>query len=153
MNFRPYDAEIKGAPQNSIIGGATLWALGGKKPAEYKGVAQFFNYISQPELQAKWHEATGYVQITYAAAELVAKSGYYDKVPGADIAVKQLNFKPPTANSKGLRFGNFVQGRDVIEEEIEAALAGKKTAQAAMDDAVKRGNEILRKFQATVKED
>ena len=152
VNFLPYDADIKGAPQNSIIGGASLWVLGGKKPIENKGVAQFFNYISQPELQAKWHELTGYVPITYAAAELVTKSGYYDKVPGADIAVKQLNYKPPTANSKGLRFGNFVQGRDVIEEEIEAALAGKKSAQEAMDDAVRRGNEILRKFQATVKE-
>ena len=153
VNFLPYDAEIKGAPQNSIIGGATLWVLGGKKPAEYKGVAQFFNYLSQPEIQAKWHEQTGYVPITYAAVELVKKSGYYDKVPGADIAVKQLTFKPPTANSKGLRFGNYVQGRDVIEQEIEAALAGKKSAQAAMDDAVKRGNEILRKFQATVKDE
>ena len=89
--------------------------------------------------------------ITYAAAELTRKSGYYEKNPGTDIAVKQLNNKPPTANSKGLRFGNFVQGRAVIEEEIEAALAGKKDAKTAMDDAVRRGNEILRKFQATNK--
>ena len=152
VNFLPYHDDIKGAPQNSIIGGASLWVLGGKSAAENKGVAQFFNYISQPELQAKWHEMTGYVPITYAAAELAAKSGYYDKFPGADIAVKQLNYKPPTANSKGLRFGNFVQGRDVIEEEMEAALSGKKSAKAALDDAVTRGNEILRKFQATVKE-
>jgi len=67
------------------------------------------------------------------------------------VAVKQLNFKTPTANSKGLRFGNYVQGRAVIEEEIEAALAGKKTPQQAMDDAVSRGNEILRKFESTNK--
>jgi sn-glycerol 3-phosphate transport system substrate-binding protein len=147
VNFLPYHDEIKGAPQNSIIGGASLWVLGGKKPAEYKGVAQFFNYLSQPELQSQWHKDSGYVPITNAAAELTKKSGYYEQNPGTDVAVKQLNNKPPTANSKGLRFGNFVQGRDVIEEEIEAALAGKKDAKTAMNDAVKRGNDILRKFE------
>jgi sn-glycerol 3-phosphate transport system substrate-binding protein len=151
VNFLPYNDSIPGAPQNSIIGGASLWVLGGKKAAEYKGVAQFFNYISQPELQAEWHQGTGYVPITNAAAELTAKSGYYEKNPGTDVAVKQLNNKAPTANSKGLRFGNFVQGRDVIEEEIESVLAGKKDAKAAMDEAVRRGNEILRKFAAANK--
>ena len=147
VNFMPYEDSIKGAPQNSIIGGASLWVLGGKKAAEYKGVAQFFNYLSQPELQMQWHKDSGYVPITNAAAELTRKSGYYEQNPGTDVAVKELNNKPPTANSKGLRFGNFVQGRTVIEEEIEAVLAGKKDAKTAMDDAVKRGNDILRKFE------
>jgi sn-glycerol 3-phosphate transport system substrate-binding protein len=147
VNFLPYTDTIKGAPQNSIIGGASLWVLGGKKPAEYKGVAQFFNYLSQPELQMQWHKDSGYVPITNAAAELTKKSGYYEQNPGTDVAVKQLNNKTPTANSKGLRFGNFVQGRTVIEEEIESVLSGKKSAQAAMDDAVKRGDDILRKFE------
>lgn len=152
VNFLPYHDSIPGAPQNSIIGGASLWVLSGKPAGDYKGVAQFMNYISQPEMQARWHQLTGYVPITNAAAELTAKSGYYEKNPGTDIAVKQLNNKPPTANSKGLRFGNFVQGRTVIEEEMEAVFAGNKSAKQAMDDAVRRGNEILRKFAATVKD-
>ena len=59
-----------------------------------------------------WHTSTGYVPITQAAYELTRKSGFYDKNPGADMPVKQLTNKAPTANSKGLRFGNFVQGRD-----------------------------------------
>jgi sn-glycerol 3-phosphate transport system substrate-binding protein len=152
VNFLPYNDSIQGAPQNSIIGGASLWVLSGKKPVEYKGVAQFMAYISQPELQARWHQLTGYVPITYAAAELTKQQGYYEKNPGTDIAVKQLNNKPPTANSKGLRFGNFVQGRTVIEEEMEAVFAGKKDAKTAMDDAVRRGNEILKKFATTARD-
>jgi sn-glycerol 3-phosphate transport system substrate-binding protein len=152
VNFLPYNDAIKGAPQNSIIGGASLWVLGGKKATEYKGVAKFLNYLSGTELQAKWHQGSGYVPITNAAAELTKNSGFYEKNPGNDVAVKQLNNKPPTANSKGLRFGNFVQGRNVIEEEMEAAFSGKKDAKTAMDDAVRRGNAILRKFQSTVRE-
>ena len=151
VNFIPYHDDVKGAPQNSIIGGASLWVMSGKKPADYAGVAKFFAYLSKPAIQMQWHTATGYVPITMAAYEVTRASGFYDRNPGADIAVKQLTNKPPTGNSKGLRFGNFVQGREVIEEEMEAVFAGKKDAKTALDDAVKRGNDVLRKFQAANK--
>ena len=151
INFIPYHDDVKGAPQNSIIGGASLWVMGGKKPPEYRGVAKFFAYLSRPEVQMGWHTRTGYVPITQAAYELTRKSGFYAKEPGAEMVVKQLTHKAPTANSKGLRFGNFVQGREVIEEELEAAFAGRKDAKTAMDDAVRRGNEVLRKFEAANK--
>jgi sn-glycerol 3-phosphate transport system substrate-binding protein len=151
LSFLPYHDDVKGAPQNSIIGGASLWVMGGKKPDEYKGVAKFMAFLSQPDIQMGWHTTTGYVPITLAAYELTRKSGFYDKNPGRDTAVKQLTLNAPTENSKGLRFGNYVQGREVIEEEMEAVFAGKKDAQTALNDAVKRGNEILRKFQAANK--
>jgi sn-glycerol 3-phosphate transport system substrate-binding protein len=148
VNFIPYHDDVKGAPQNSIIGGASLWVMGGKTNNAYKGVARFFAFLSKPEVQMEWHKDTGYVPITMAAYELTKKSGFYDQNPGAEVAIKQLTNKPPTANSKGLRFGNFVQGRQVIEEEMEAVFAGKKDAKAALDEAVARGNDILRKFEA-----
>jgi sn-glycerol 3-phosphate transport system substrate-binding protein len=148
-HFLPYHDDVKGAPQNSIIGGASLWVMAGRKPAEYRGVAKFFSYLSRPEVQMEWHTGTGYVPITLAAYEMTRNSGYYDKEPGAETTIKQLTNKAPTANSKGLRFGNFVQGREVIEEEMEQVFAGKKTAKQALDDATNRGNQILRKFEAT----
>jgi len=150
-HFLPYYDDVKGAPQNSIIGGASLWVMGGKKPVEYKGVAKFFAFLSQPDVQMDWHTSTGYVPITLAAYELTRKSGYYKQNPGAQTTIQQLTHKPPTENSKGLRFGNFVQGREVIEEEMETVFAGRKDAKSALDDAVRRGNEILRKFEAATK--
>jgi sn-glycerol 3-phosphate transport system substrate-binding protein len=151
VHFLPYWDDVKGAPQNSIIGGASLWVMGGKTPNVYKGVAEFFNFLSKPENQMFWHVGTGYLPITMAAYEMTKKSGFYNEHPEAEVAIKQLTNKPPTANSKGLRFGNFVQGREVIEEELEAAFEGKKSAKEALDEAVKRGNEILRRFQAANK--
>jgi sn-glycerol 3-phosphate transport system substrate-binding protein len=148
VNPMPYWDDVAGAPQNAIIGGASLWVMGGKTNNAYKGVAKFFGFLSRPEIQMEWHTGTGYVPITYAAYELTKKSGFYDKNPGAQIAIKELTNKPPTANSKGLRFGNFVQGRDVIEDELEAVFAGKKDAKSALEEGQKRGNEILRKFEA-----
>ena len=151
VNFIPYHDDVKGAPQNSIIGGASLWVMAKKPAADYKGVAKFFSFLSRPEIQMYWHTFTGYVPITLAAYEMTKKSGFYDKNPGAELAVKQLTNKPPTANSKGLRFGNYVQGREVIEEEMEGVFAGNKSAKEALDNAVRRGNEILRKFEAANK--
>ena len=143
----PYWPDLPGAPQNSIIGGATLWVLGGHEDEEYKGVAAFFNYLSSAEVQAGWHQSTGYLPITLSAAELTEQQGFYRDNPGTDTAIEQMTGKAPTANSKGLRLGNFVQIRDIINEELEAIWAGQKTAQAGLDDAVSRGNELLRKFE------
>jgi sn-glycerol 3-phosphate transport system substrate-binding protein len=151
VNFIPYHDDVKGAPQNSVIGGASLWVMAKKPAADYRGVAKFFSFLSQPDIQMHWHTTTGYVPITLAAYEMTKKSGFYDKNPGHELAVRQLTNKAPTENSRGLRFGNYVQGREVIEEEMEAVFAGRKDAKAAMDDAVRRGNDILRRFEAANK--
>jgi sn-glycerol 3-phosphate transport system substrate-binding protein len=145
----PYYPDVTGAPQNSIIGGATLWVLSGKPKNEYPGVARFFAYLSSPEVQSKWHMDTGYVPITKAAYQRTRAQGFYDKFPGRDVAVEQLNLKPPTDNSKGLRIGNFVQIRDVMDEELEAVWAGQKTAKQALDAAAERGNKLLADFART----
>ncbi|MFG1277026.1 sn-glycerol-3-phosphate ABC transporter substrate-binding protein UgpB [Xanthobacter autotrophicus] len=143
----PYWPDVNGAPQNAIIGGATLWVLTGRPVEEYKGVAKFFGYLSRPEVQAWWHQNTGYLPITKAAYDLSRAQGFYEKNPGTDDSIRQMTLNPPTANSKGLRFGNFLQIRDVIEEELEATLAGQKSAQAALAAAEARGNEQLRAFE------
>ncbi len=143
----PLDTAVADAPQNSIIGGATLWVLRGKPAENYKGVAEFMKYLSSPEVQAWWHQETGYVPITTAAYELSREQGFYEANPGTDTAIKELSLNPPTPNSRGLRFGNFVQVRDIINEEMEAIWAGQKTAREAMDSAVARGNALLEKFE------
>jgi sn-glycerol 3-phosphate transport system substrate-binding protein len=143
----PYWPDVAAAPQNSIIGGATLWVLKGRPVTEYKGVARFFAFLSRPEVQARWHQATGYLPITRAAYELSRSQQFYDRNPGTDISIKQITVKEPTENTKGLRIGSFVLVRDVIEEELEQAIAGQVPAKAALDSAVRRGNEILRRFE------
>jgi sn-glycerol 3-phosphate transport system substrate-binding protein len=146
----PYYPDVAGAPQNSIIGGASLWVMGGKKAEEYKGVAKFFSFLSDTNRQAKLHQESGYLPITRAAYDKTKADGFYEKNPILETPLKELTNKEPTENSRGLRFGNMVQMRDVWSEEIEAALAGKKTAKEALDTAVARGNEILRQFERNI---
>jgi sn-glycerol 3-phosphate transport system substrate-binding protein len=143
----PYWPDVEGAPQNTSIGGATLWVLRDRPPAEYKGVAKFFGFLSKPEIQAAWHQNTGYLPITQAAFDLTRAQGFYDRNPGTAISIEQITLKPPTENSRGVRLGSFVLVRDVIDDELEQAFSGKKSAQAAMDSAVERGNRLLRQFE------
>ena len=143
----PYWDGVEGAPQNTIIGGASLWVMAGQSDDEYKGVAAFLNFLSSSEIQAKWHQDTGYLPITTAAADLTRDQGFYEANPGTDIAVIQMTAKAPTGNSKGLRLGSFDQIRAIIDEELEAVWAGDKTAEAALGSAVERGNGLLRRFE------
>ncbi|SFR46064.1 sn-glycerol-3-phosphate ABC transporter substrate-binding protein UgpB [Litoreibacter janthinus] len=143
----PYWEGAGNAPQNTIIGGSSLWVLEGHDAEEYKGVSQFLSFLSSSDVQAKWHQNTGYLPITNAAAEQTKAEGFYDANPGTEIAGMQMTGKAPTGNSKGLRLGSFDQIRGIIDEELEAVWAGDKDAQTALDSAKERGDALLRRFE------
>ncbi len=142
----PYYPDVAGAPQNTVIGGASLWVMSGKKAEEYKGVAKFFTYLSDPDVQAANHQRTGYLPITTAAYGITDKSGFYKQNPGTDVSVTQM-IRKVTDKSRGIRLGNFVQIRTVIDEEMEQVWSGKKTAKEGLESAKKRGDELLERFE------
>jgi sn-glycerol 3-phosphate transport system substrate-binding protein len=152
MGYLPYYADVKGAPKNSIIGGAALWVMSAPRRTvdEYRAVAEFFRFISSPEASAKWHIETGYVPVTFSGMQVAQAQGYYTQNPGADLAIRQLTRTIPTKNSKGVRLGNLPEIRTILEEEIERAFQGQQTAKQALDNAVRRGNSVLRRFQQQV---
>jgi sn-glycerol 3-phosphate transport system substrate-binding protein len=145
----PHYDDINGAPHNTLMGGASLWVLNGKTAGEYKGVARFFAFLSQPEVQAEWHQATGYLPITRAAYELTKSAGFYQKYPGTDVGVQEMmnGGSVPLAYSRGIRLGNYLMIRAVVDEELEQTWALVKPPKQALDDAVRRGNELLRRFE------
>ncbi|MCA1490589.1 sn-glycerol-3-phosphate ABC transporter substrate-binding protein UgpB [Ensifer sp. NBAIM29] len=130
-------------PQNTIPGGASLWVFGGKSDEEYKGVAEFFNFLSQTNIQAKLHQISGYLPVTMAAYEETKKSDFYEKNPGRETPILQMMGKAPTENSKGVRLVNLPQVRDILNEEFEAMLAGQQDAKTTLDKAVERGNAAI----------
>lgn len=146
----PYYPDVAGAPQNTVIGGASLWVMSGKKDAEYQGVARFFAHLSKAEEAAKSHQRTGYLPLTKASYELTEKSGFYKQNPGTDVSVEQM-IRKTTDKSRGIRLGNFVQIRTINDEELEQVWAGRKAPKQALDDAVRRGNELLARFEAANK--
>ena len=146
LSTLPYYSDVEGAPQNTVIGGASLWVMSGKKAEEYKGVAQFFSFVSKPDVQSASHKRTGYLPITLEAFALTEKSGYYKENPGTDVAPNQM-IRKTTDKSRGIRLGNYVQIRTIEDEELEQVWAGKKTPKEGLDAIVKRGNEQLERFE------
>ena len=149
----PYDPEVSKSPNNTIIGGASLWVMTSPKrtPEEYKAVAQFFEWIGQPQQAAEYHEHTGYVPVTMAGFEQAKKDGYYGKNPGAELAIASLTRGTVTDNSRGLRLGRLPEIRNILYEEIEKALGGGQSAEAAMEAAQTRGNRVLREFERSAR--
>jgi sn-glycerol 3-phosphate transport system substrate-binding protein len=145
----PYYDDVKGAPKNSIIGGASFWTMTAPNRTieEYKGVAEFYRFIAQPEIVARWHMDTGFLPITFAGYEQAKAAGFYRKNPGADLPMRQLLRTEPTENSRGLRLGNMPEIRVIIQEELEKALQGQQTAAKAIENAARRGNVVLRNFE------
>jgi sn-glycerol 3-phosphate transport system substrate-binding protein len=147
----PLPIEEGTKPQNSIIGGASLWVLQGHTKEEYKGVAAFLKFLASNEMQEYWHKETGYFPITIDAYEDLKSKGYYEKNPLQEVGISQLNRATPTKISRGLRLGYFVQIRNIINEELEQVWNGKKTPKQALDTAVERSNAQLRTFEKTYK--
>lgn len=143
----PYYDEFPHAPHYSVLGGDALWVLSGKSAAEYEGVARFFAYLTRPEIQARWHQKTGYLPVGPAAFELSRRQGFYTTRPGFEKLMKQLSRRAPTANARGLRFGNLLLVRAVIDEELEQVWSGRITPKEALDEAVERGNRLLSQFE------
>jgi len=142
----PFYPDVPGAPQNTVIGGASLWVMSGKKADDYKGVAAFFAHLSKTDVAAASHKRTGYLPVTLPSFEATDKSGFYKQNPGTDVSVTQM-IRKTTEKSRGIRLGNFVQIRTIIDEEMENIWSGKKTASEGLDAAVKRGNEQLERFE------
>ena len=85
----PYHGDVTQSPRNGVIGGASLWTLTARNRTaeEYRGVAEFYRFISEVEQDKWWHHVTGYVPLTLAAYEASRAEGFYTQNPGADAAI------------------------------------------------------------------
>lgn len=147
-DFLPYWKAVDGAGTNSFIGGAALFAMAGKPDAENKCVADFFQFLTSPEVQKYYHQATGYVAITKAAYELAKSEGYYEKTPVAEVGIKQLMLQSGDW-SKGYRLGFYPQIRTIMEREYNRIFSGETSVKQAFETVEKEGNDLLTRFAKT----
>jgi sn-glycerol 3-phosphate transport system substrate-binding protein len=154
VGFLPYWPDVIKEPKNGIVGGASLWVFNApnRSEKEFQGVARFLAFLSEPERLARFAKATGFLPATNAAYDAMKKENFFAQNPGREIPIQQLTRGTPSANSAGYRFGRWTEIRDIYHEEVERALQGQQTAQVALDNAVRRGNEALRQFERTAQQ-
>ena len=145
----PYHGDVTQSPRNGVIGGASLWTLTARNRTaeEYRGVAEFYRFISDVEQDKWWHHVTGYVPLTLAAYEASRAEGFYTQNPGADAAIIQLSRAEPTPNSQGFRLGGFVEIRNIIQEELERGFQGQQNTETLLANANRRADVVLRNFE------
>lgn len=139
----PFYDDLPGVPQNTLVGGAALWAAAGASKETPRGVARFLAYVLRPDVQAEWHQRTGYAPVLLAAYELTRRKGFYEEHPAHGIAVSQLLARAPTEHSRGVRLVGLPFIRSIIDDELESVWEGKKTPIDALNHAVLRGNALL----------
>ena len=148
--FLPYWKSVIDEPKGTFIGGAALFAMSGKPDAEYKGVADFFSYMTNPKNQVFWHKETGYVPITTAAYDVAKAEGYYNESPDAEVGILQLS-QPGGEWTKGYRLGYYVQIRDVMYSKFDDIFSGKSSVDDAFAEMEAESNKLLARFAATYK--
>jgi sn-glycerol 3-phosphate transport system substrate-binding protein len=149
VSYLPHWPDLIEQPLNSIVGGASLWVFNApnRSDEEFRGVAEFLAYLSSTEVLQRFAEGTGFLPATNATFE--AMQPFFAANPGRDVPVLQLVRGTPSENSSGYRFGRWTEIRDFFHEEVERALQGAVTPEAAVASAVARGNEALRAFERT----
>lgn len=147
--FLPHWPDLIDEPLNSIVGGASLWVFNApnRSDDEFRGVAEFLAYLSSTDVLQRFAEGTGFLPATNAAFD--AMEGFFAENPGRDVPVLQLLRGTPSENSSGYRFGRWTEIRDFFHEEVERALQGAVTPEAAVASAIQRGNDALRAFERT----
>src|SRR5690606_2026714 len=128
-------------PGNPLVGGSSLWALSGHPAAEQKAVAQFIAWLASPTVAARWHQETGYLPMTDAAAR-AADVSFYQSIPGAQSIVQSMQ-AAPGPNSRGMRLTRYPAINAILAEETMAALTGKKPPMKAQVDAVARASAAM----------
>jgi sn-glycerol 3-phosphate transport system substrate-binding protein len=147
VGFMPYWSDIPGAPYKLNIGGASFWAVSGFDEKIYRGIAQFFSYLSSTEVQAEWHQKTGYLPITEAAYYLTKKKGFYETHPAVEIAVLEVINQRKTPYTKGIRLGNYLSVREKVIDGLEKAFSQELSVQEALERAIIEGNKVLAEFE------
>ena len=139
---------------NSLVGGASLWTLKGKSEEEYKGAAAFYNFLATPKQTEWWSTVTGYIPVTNTGFDAMMEKGFYNEAPykGREKAIESLTFTPPTENTRGLRLGNYASIRAEMVKTIQDVMFNNAPVQASLEAFDAKGNEILRRFQATYKD-
>lgn len=139
----PVIDDNSGAPFNSLAGGAALWVSQGYSADQLKAAAKFLAYTLTPDTQLTIARQGGYMPLTPAAQ--VGAQGWLLRGDAAaqDMALDNVNKSP--AQGAGIGWISFnPQLRSIVGNEMAAALSGKKSAKAALDTAVSKGQSVYR---------
>lgn len=135
---------------NTFVGGGSLWMLDGHTAKQESVAKEFLDYLRKPETQKNLTAMTGYLPVTQEAYQHIIETTEADDPTFASVHAGYASLNQPSnANSRGIRLGFYTQFRSVFQEETQKAFAGDISMQTALDNAKRRGDQLLRRFERT----
>jgi sn-glycerol 3-phosphate transport system substrate-binding protein len=127
-----------GAP----TGGGNFYVFKKSTPAQQEASLKFMKWATQPARAAQWSIDTGYVAVTPAAWETDVMKKYATEFPPAVVARDQLKYAVAELSTHDNQ-----RVTKVLNDGLQAALTGAKTAEQAMKDAQREAERILRPYR------
>ncbi|WP_439579710.1 ABC transporter substrate-binding protein [Elioraea sp.] len=131
-----------GRRRGSATGGGNIYVFKRASAAQREAAVRFAKFLTAPELAAQWGIDTGYVAVTPAAWETQAMKAYVADFPAAAVARDQL----PHAVAE-LSTHENQRVTKALNDNLQAALTGRKQAGPAMADAQAEAERILRRYR------
>lgn len=131
-----------GVRRGSPTGGGNLYVFKSANAVQREAAVAFAKFLTTPERAAQWGIDTGYVAVTPAAFETPAMRAYVADFPAAAVARDQL----PHAVAE-LSTHENQRVTKALNDNLQAALTGRKQAAPAMADAQAEAERILRQYR------
>jgi sn-glycerol 3-phosphate transport system substrate-binding protein len=131
-----------GKQRGSPTGGGNFYVFKKSTPAQRDAAFRFIKWVTQPARAAQWSIDTGYVAVSPAAYDTPAMKKYVGEFPAAAVARDQL----PHAKAE-LSTHDNQRVTKALNDGLQAALTGTKTPEAAMKDAQREADRLLRPFR------
>lgn len=139
----PVESAIK-KRSNNVSGGAALWAVAGHSKKEYEGIAGFYNYLLQQNVQKNWYNHTGYLPFIDASKQL----NLYSNITDNQI-LTIANYDLKNTGGSELSYSKIPQNqiRILNDEMLEAIFSGIKSPHLAIKESAKQADLLLLRFK------
>jgi len=143
-SFLPYNQETGWT--GNIIGGATLWLVGGLEPEAEDGALTFLLWFSNTENSADWHQTTGYMPIRQSSVDLLTGEGWFEENPNFAVASDQIAQSSITPATQGALLGIFNDMRNIVTQSIDTVLLTDSDPATVLADAEAEANSVLEEY-------
>jgi sn-glycerol 3-phosphate transport system substrate-binding protein len=123
------------------IGGASLILPKGNSPERQAAAWTLIKWLVSPEIAGGWSRFTGYFSPRIAAYDLPEMKAYLGEHADAKVALDQLAYARGWFSTY-----NTVAVRKALEDGVQAVLSGKTTPEAAMAEAQKQADALMKPY-------
>jgi len=125
----------------SPTGGGNFYVFNKTSPAEQQAAMKFIRFATEPARAAQWSIATGYVAPRQDAWDTPEMKKYLQDVPAADVAREQMKYGVAELSTHDNQ-----RVTKALNDNLQAALSGTKAPEAALKDAQREAERILRAY-------